>query len=319
MRWLCGRGKLPADFVRADGWVDLVGLDLTAAAHRLARAKSDAYTPDMQIKFARRRWRKVDFRGCKMSGLLFQKMRFEDCIFDGADLRDTRWAGCTVERSMFRRADLRDVYLSIRWFGMTRPSRWTDCDFTGAKYSGDGMDTTVFTRCRLTFASWLDIRMRNCRFVNCEFAGRMNRVQFDSRPIQNWFMRAIWHRSPVLAPTFEDVNFENADLYDVQFSGCSFKGVKWSPQHWLLEVPEDGPVMRHLARMKAELTGDVGRMVSGMFRADMAFPSRPGSTLFFNLGIFRDESDEFIESFVNVLRRAAVAVGGPDPVVHGHR
>jgi uncharacterized protein YjbI with pentapeptide repeats len=76
--------------------------------------------------------RRVEFRGCRFSGIQAQHSRFEDvaffdCKVDGANFRMTKW-----ESVEFRHCDLVDT----DFYGSTLPgSRFESCDLTGAQFS----------------------------------------------------------------------------------------------------------------------------------------------------------------------------------------
>ncbi len=76
--------------------------------------------------------RRVEFRGCRFSGLQAQHSRFEDvgffdCKVDGANFRMTQW-----ESAEFRHCDLMDT----DFYGSTLPgSRFDSCNLTGVQLS----------------------------------------------------------------------------------------------------------------------------------------------------------------------------------------
>jgi len=76
--------------------------------------------------------RRVEFRGCRFSGIQAQHSRFEDvgffdCKIDGANFRMTKW-----KSAEFRECDLTDA----DFYGATLPgSRFEKCDLSGLQIS----------------------------------------------------------------------------------------------------------------------------------------------------------------------------------------
>lgn len=319
MAWLAGlRQHPPPELVRADGWVDLRGFDFVAAAREQHRRAGGRVEVDSVIVAPGRRWQRVDFTGANMAEVVFDKMVIEDCVFDKANLSGTRWAGSTVSRSMFRGADMRGAMLSIKWTLKpgARRSKWTECDFTDSRYSGDGMARTEFIRCKLHFRTWKGIRYYNCHFVDCSFAGRMVRVQFDSRDDRWPKVRRTLPTRRLYPITFERCDFTQADLLDVGFAGCIFDNVIWPTGSPILEVPWYGKALRHLDAGIVDPTSRGVALVRSLNVSELKVPPREHATLISSMRISDIWPEEKADAYIDTFRRLNAALGLPPVVVH---
>lgn len=317
--WLAGWSSAPpTELVRDDGWVDVSGLDFVGAALERERRGGGNPHPEVTIKVEGRSWYRVDFTGAKMVGVIFENMTIDECVFDKADLRDSRWAACAVTGSRFHGANLRRARLSLRWYDTAPPSRWEDCSFDDSHYVLDGLDYTEFIRCRLHFATWRDVRYVNCKFVDCSFAGPMNRVQFDSRDFGGT-ARPNWKKERIFRTTFDHCDFSEARFVDVGFYGCTFVKPLWNPQSWILEVPMYGKALKRLEAVARAAHTEGARWVGVFLEPIFKIPPRPESTWIFNLTGMQDEPDAVIGEFVDVFIETSKKLRLPPPVVHGSR
>jgi len=316
--WLAGMGRKPEGLGTIDGRVDLRGFKLPDAVRAQVRDAGGAVPEGAPVKMAGARWTGIDFTGADFTDVVLDKVLVEDCVFDKASLAGTRWAGCTVKDSRFHGANMRSARLSIRWSDVGSPSRWVGCSFDGAMYFDDSLDFTEFIGCRLHFKRWRDITYVNCHFEDCSFAGAIQRVEFDSRPLEgSTGRRPNWATEPVFPTTFERCDFSSANLVDVRFSGCTFGDVEWSADAWLLEVPQYGRSLPYIDAHPDVGDAEAIRRILVIHGADIKWPVRPESTLILALSVFRRDPLTETLAYIDVFREANEALGLPQVRTHG--
>lgn len=213
-RLVTGRPLDNLPLARHEGRLDLRGLVLPSPVelgrHEVAggtlRRLAGAFTVE------RAEWRGLDLSGARLQSLRFDKARIIDCVLDGADCRDWRLWDTTVERSSFRRADLRDSGLG--GWSNRRGCRWIGVTFDRARMRENTTTGTTFTGCSFGSTDLTGMHFEGCEFTDVVFDGELREVIFDFRPVRGR-PRGGMSRVDFSGAVFREVEINGAHLAEV--------------------------------------------------------------------------------------------------------
>jgi hypothetical protein len=208
---------------------------------------------------------------------------FRRCDFTKAKWRGTLGLdGARYEQVSFRGADLRRILCYQGYF--------VDCDFSDAKLKGVDFNAS--------------------HFVRCTFKGKLEDVWFRSSYIYPSDVQEYGETEP---NPMEDVDFVEAELWDVYFAGCDLSTVM---------LPQDGNhvLLSDLSRSMAKAEHIVRNEWTGLFREQALDCLRllggsKGPMVIVNLAFQaelarmnfpdQDQIDEFLDAFLGLLRQVA--------------
>ena len=147
----------------------------------------------VDLDLAGRRAEAVEFAQCRfratsLAGAQLTRVRLVNCVLDASDWSNLRGEGGTLDRTtvsgcrmtglawpdgLLRDASLREGKLDLtNWrFATFDLVGFTDCNLTGADFTGADLRGASFTRCRLTGAQFSQASMVGASFRGCDLAG----------------------------------------------------------------------------------------------------------------------------------------------------
>lgn len=129
----------------------------------------------------------------------------------GADLRETRWSGLRVRRSIFREL------LATR--SAFDECTIEDCDLSRACLLGSSLRAATFVRTRLAGSLLVDIVLDEARFEDCDLRGsRLAVLNVRSEPST---VRTVFIRCDL-----RDTSWFDRDLRGVQLIDCKLHGAR---------------------------------------------------------------------------------------------
>ena len=231
-----------------DGRIDLHGLrapdptvlrTLEVAGDRMSLLDLKSVASDVP-------WRRLDFTGARLNGLRLTHVVAEDCIFDDCEMRDLRMWACSIRKTSFKGANLREAVLGAVLDD--RLNSFSDVDFRGTDLRRSAYKACSFTDCDFSGARLENLDFQSSAFIRCRFAGELSNVMFYRRGFG----------CEAFPPNdMEDVDFSSATFRDVDFRGLDLERVVLPVNENYLRVPNDAVTFHFLVEM-LEARGDNG-------------------------------------------------------------
>ena len=155
----------------------------------------------------------LDLSGACLTSLRFHNTRVTNCRFESADCRDWRLWNTSLRRCSLSHANMRETALGTWKEG--RRNVWHDIDFVGADLRRSHALGAVFEVCDFSNAKFDATELQLCTLVDCVFAGEIEEVVFDYRPL----------KASALAEPMRNVDFTHARFNYVEFLGGDLSGI----------------------------------------------------------------------------------------------
>lgn len=208
---------------------DLAGLGLAQHEGRVDLRHLQAPTPEVLRRFGVDGWdieelgncvefndcqlMDFDLTGARLTNFRFRNTRVTNCRFESADCRDWRIWNTSLRHCSFSHANMRETALGTLKEG--KGNIWYDIDFVGADLRRSHALGAVFEVCDFSNAKFDATELQLCTLVDCVFAGEMDEVVFDSRPI----------KSSARSEPMHNVDFTRARFNYVEFLGGDLSGI----------------------------------------------------------------------------------------------
>ncbi|MEU3500623.1 pentapeptide repeat-containing protein [Streptomyces hundungensis] len=121
----------------------------------------------------------VSFRGAKIDGLALQKSTILGCDFENASCRNWGVWNSSIESTSFQGADLRGSTFGYVEEGI--PNALKDVIFDNSRLMDCVLNSVVFDSCRLRGVDIIDMDIKACSFIDCEFEGDIRDSTIDGR------------------------------------------------------------------------------------------------------------------------------------------
>lgn len=141
---------------------------------------------------------------------------------------------------------------------------WRRVSFERAELRGSVMAGSTLDECNFVGANLGGVSFAQMTIRDCRFAGRIERVVFDGRPL-----REIPEPGPLTR-----VDFGATEFVDVTFRGCRVEDVRW-PERQLVRVVARFPEVAR--RMVSLLDGDTSRNARKLLALLELHVKAPGS------------------------------------------
>lgn len=200
---------------------DLAGLGLGKVSGRWdLRGIKEPATPwsrrEPNPTFRRATLRGLDFSEGSLNHFRFFDCSFVDCIFDNADLSDSRLWGSSIIECSFRGAQLGMVGMG----GDRRhPNSWTDVDFSRADLRNSAHYAERYTNCEFSDSLLNRVNFEGSVHEGSVFSGRMEEVEFRATPrdgrrssAKNEMSGVVLTRATVRFSSFNMLNLGAANL-----------------------------------------------------------------------------------------------------------
>jgi fluoroquinolone resistance protein len=128
----------------------------------------------------------------------YEGCTFADCDFSGADLSSVQFFACRLERCNLSNALMKQTVL--------REVNFVHCKLTGIRFDDCNpfLFSPTFEDCVLQYASFYQLKMKQCRFVRCNAA----EVDFTEADLTE----AVFDATNLTQAVFEQTNLQKADL-----------------------------------------------------------------------------------------------------------
>jgi uncharacterized protein YjbI with pentapeptide repeats len=208
-----------------EGRVDMRAFDTPPARPPGVRSTKRGGIINFLKRSGRSRWitlqnarlESIDFTHARLPGLTFHGVTFVDCLFDRADLDNTNFGACRLERCSFARAELSVVSLGHIGNPLGRrplPSQFIDCRFDNATLGFTFSWGSEFTRCDFSRTRFRDTHWYGSRFVDCTFVGEIKGSEFRSSD------ESV--RVPRRPDMLDGVDLSRTSLVECDFYGLNF-------------------------------------------------------------------------------------------------
>lgn len=154
----------------------------------------------------------------------FSEVRFEDCIFAGADLSGSTFEDCEFLQCSMRGADFRDArFLNCKLYCDDSPSDFRYAELRDVLFEGCDLTTCNFER-----ASAYGLELKGCQaqgidFTNVDFSMTLGRNQTvaDFKCTSSNLAYADFSSTYLAGATFKSTRLVHAVMHDCDLSGAT--------------------------------------------------------------------------------------------------
>jgi uncharacterized protein YjbI with pentapeptide repeats len=213
----------------------------------------------------------LDFTRAQLNGWRLSNCEIVDCRFDRARCGEWVLWHCTIKNCTFIGSSHRGSILGsypeggrVNWQGVS----FAEADLRHAAAYG-----AVFRDCDFSNARLEESNFHQCELSHCRFAGRIEDVQFDGRPLPN-------HAPPV---EMDDVDFSDAHFVDVDFLGFSLRNVQLPRDPDIFPIRRFPCVARRVTQLLSGQESEPARIVRGVLANSLPWlDDRPEAVWVFN-------------------------------------
>ena len=214
--WLAGLDptRFPTLLFRHDGRWDLRGISLDISLPKQIDLPGGQVFDVSKIQ-NRNLFHKVQFRDFDFSYANLDGAYFEDCLFENVLFQEARGYAVDDKGSVFRNVD----FFKASWRGATLGfdgARYEHANFQHADLRGIRCYRGYFIDCDFSEAKLVDTDFRASHFIRCKFKGQLKKIWFRGYYSHTDDEATFGKTEP---NPMEDVDFSEADLREVSFTG----------------------------------------------------------------------------------------------------
>lgn len=228
-------------FGTVDGRLDLRGLTFRTSISgvRSEHVVADGASRDINFvtlnnppEFHSSVWDSIDFSYAEIDHLRLFLCELKNCLFRGAAVRDWRSWGTRYTDCDFSQANLQNSNIGGAEYKGKRVE-YINCIWRKGNLKQVHLSGGTYRDCRFEDIRLVDEQVRDARFSNCTFNGRLESIRFDGRDTES--KSAPW---PVRADAMANCDFSGCTLVDCTFMGIDMRTVT---------LPAGGVLMPNLA------------------------------------------------------------------------
>lgn len=256
-----------------------------------------------QLRIADQRIAEVDLSAADVSGAMFHRTEFINCLFDGADFRGVTQWGMTYRSCSFVETDCSDAS-----FGADG-AELSDCSFVRAKFTRTSIVKPRFIGCTFDECRLKGVDFYMSSLEKCRFRGLLADVRFNGY-IDDPLHRQMFGSAPPNP-------MKNVDFSEARFEYVSF--ANHCPLATVLPPRDSGHVLiLDFPGCINEVERQTVRSTSPEIRrgADIWIPllrtfAQDQESYILSQSDFRKEGAEFAETFVGWFKECASAEQQP--------
>jgi uncharacterized protein YjbI with pentapeptide repeats len=193
----------------------------------------------------------LNFDGAYLEGLRFKNAALVNCSFVGAKCQGWRLWESDVRDSNFTRANLRGA--AVGTWNEGRGNKWRNVIFSLSDFRVAVSWCALYESCVFTDSKITGVKFEQCSLIDCIFAGVMDEVVFDGRPIGD---------RPA-SPAMVRVDFGQAVFGQVEFYGFLLDDVRLPDD--IRVIKKYGCVIEHVLANIGDLDSRAALMLRGIF------------------------------------------------------
>ena len=186
---------------------------------------------EMKKKIENKSFKSFDFSGTLFNYPIFDKVQFEDCLFNKSDITDARIYGCSFINCCFMKVDFRTATIGAHK-GLFINCCFDNCDFRAASFYEPEFNNCVFNKCKLS-----QVDFKASSFVSCKFVGKLSNVIFRGNDKSDLYSNpkpnSMYHIDFSETIFGEYVDFDDCDLSTcIPPKGKTFEGLLFQSEYY---------------------------------------------------------------------------------------